>query len=180
MMSSASISNFPNRSITAWLFAQHRSPDDDSPKCSTEPVKRTCGQKVVGLLVEDNRADILLLEEAISLHGVDLELHIVTDGEKAFEFIERAERDPQAPCPQLLVVDLNLPKRSGQEVIERVRRSEKCKDIPILVTSSSNSPADRKEVARLGAQDYFCKPPNYDEFLKIGGVLKRIVEEHII
>jgi len=83
-----------------------------------------------------------------------------------------------AACPQLLVLDLNLPKRSGKEVLQRVRESAKFKDIPVLVMTSSNSARDRNEMRQLGANNYFCKPANYDEFLKVGDVLKMLLDQH--
>jgi len=143
-----------------------------TPGAATE-----CRQKVVVLLAEDNRADVLIVEESISLYGLPLVLHVVDDGQKAFDFIRRAETDPEAPSPQLLLLDLNLPKRSGREILQRIRQSPKFKDIPVMIITSSDSPKDRKEIAQLGANFYFHKPSSYDEFLKVGGAVKELIEE---
>jgi len=110
------------------------------------------------------------------MEDLPLEVHLVTDGQEAIEFIERAEADPHAPCPNFLVIDLNLPKRSGFEVLQRLRASEKCKTIPALVITSSDSSDDRKRAAGWGAS-YFRKPPSYEEYMKLGGVLKRLLNE---
>lgn len=139
-----------------------------------EPVLR----KFVTLLAEDNHADALLIEEAIEAQELPIELHRVSDGQKAFDFIKRAEEDPNAPCPELLLLDLNLPKRSGREVLERVRGSQKCQNIPVLVITSSDSPKERAETAQLGISGYFRKQPSYQEFLKVGTVLKEILRQH--
>jgi CheY-like chemotaxis protein len=152
-------------------------PRPESRTRSTGTGEERQQSKIFALLVEDNRADVLIIEEAILLYDLPLQLHVVEDGDQAFQFIDRADHDPEAPCPQVLLLDLNLPKRSGKEVIQRVRQSARCKGVPILVISSSNSPKDRNEVVQLGAQHYFCKPVNYDEFLKVGAILQRMLSE---
>jgi DNA-binding response OmpR family regulator len=158
-----------------WRLAAHLPPEPEPPPSETKrvvPGKQT----VVALLVEDNRADALIIEEAIAEYQLPIQLHVVQDGEMAFEFLERADRDAGAPCPQILLLDLNLPKRSGKEVLQRVRQSPKCKAIPVLIISSSNSPKDRQEVLRWGANEYFCKPTNHEEFLKVGAAVRRMLE----
>lgn len=99
------------------------------------------------------------------------------DGQRAIEFIEKAEADPAAPSPHLLLLDLNLPKRDGFEVLRRLRASGKFKASPVLIITSSDSPSDRDLAAALGAS-YFQKPANYEEFLKLGGVLKQVLSDH--
>jgi CheY-like chemotaxis protein len=129
------------------------------------------------LLAEDNLPDALLVREAIKKEDLPLEVYMVADGEQALEFMERAEKDPDAPCPHALLLDLNLPKVDGIELLRKLRAGERYKDLPVLVITSSDSPADRSESARLGAA-YFRKPPVYSEFLKIGGALRRFLEEN--
>ena len=102
---------------------------------------------------------------------------VVDDGELACEFVARAENDPEIPCPDLLLLDLNLPKRSGKEVLHCVRQSNKCKDVPVLIITSSDLSKDRDELEILGANRYFRKPSSYEQFLKIGEILKDILKE---
>lgn len=90
-------------------------------------------------------------------------------------FIDRAENDDDAP--QLLLLDLNLPKKSGVEILERVRRSPKCGHIPVIIVTSSNSPQDQAQIMRLGATRYFRKPMNYEQFMKVGDIVKEVLEE---
>jgi DNA-binding response OmpR family regulator len=92
------------------------------------------------------------------MENLPVDVHVVTDGELAMEFIARAEVDEQVPCPQVLLLDLNLPKAEGFEVLKRIRTSAKCKQIPVLIMTSSDARRDRCEAARLGAQ-YFPNPP---------------------
>jgi len=129
------------------------------------------------LLAEDNLPDALLVREAIKMEGLPLEVHIAPDGEYAIDLIVRAENDPDALCPHILLLDLNLPKIDGFEVLRRIRASDKFKSMPVLIVTSSDSPADRKEASRLGAR-YFRKPITFDEFVKIGAVLRRFLEEY--
>ena len=129
------------------------------------------------LLAEDNLPDALLVKEAVRTANLPLEIYIEPDGERAIDFITRAEEDPDAPRPHVLLLDLNLPRIEGFDVLRRVRASDKWKDIPVLIVTSSDSQADRSEAARLGA-GYFRKPVTYDEFIKIGAVIRVILEEH--
>lgn len=116
------------------------------------------------------------MREAIRHENLPIDLHIVSDGQQAIEFLEHAESDENAPCPQCMLLDLNLPKVEGFEILRRVRASEKCSAIPVVVITSSDSPSDRSQAAALGA-GYFRKPPSYDEFLKLGRVLKQLIEK---
>ena len=116
------------------------------------------------------------MREAIRMAGLPLEVYAATDGERAIDFIAQAEKDPDAPRPDVLLLDLNLPKVDGFEVLQRVRASEKYKDIPVLLITSSDSPTDRDAGAKLDA-GYFRKPANYEQFMKIGSVLKKFLEE---
>ena len=134
--------------------------------------------RIVILLAEDNLADAYLVEEALAEHEIPFTLHHVRDGEQAIGFIERAEADDSAPCPSLLLLDLNLPKRSGQQVLARVRQSKKCGNIPVIVVTSSQAATDREAVARLRADRFFRKPTNLEEFMEIGRVVKDVWDTH--
>lgn len=129
------------------------------------------------MLVEDNGADVFLVEQAIEFHQVPVRLVVAEDGEAACDYFERADTDASTPCPAILLLDLNLPKRSGTEVLEQVRKSRKCGSIPIIVLTSSDSPEDRQRAARLGADRYFRKPTSYREFLEIGAMLNDVLKE---
>jgi CheY-like chemotaxis protein len=125
-------------------------------------------------VAEDNLPDAILVREAIREEKLPLDVYVASDGQQAIEFIARAEADANAPRPHILLLDLNLPKKDGFEVLERLRAGAKYKDIPVLVMTSSDSPADRNRASQLGA-GYFRKPGTYDSFLKIGAVLRQII-----
>ena len=163
-----------------WFLADESGSHSRDPHFSPRLYEKGDPRIRVALLAEDNLADVLLIQEAIELYALPLDLHIVEDGEKALEFIRAAENDSEAPCPELLLLDLNLPRRSGKEVLERVRQSRKFKDIPVLIITSSDVAKERDELARLGANRYFRKPSNYEAFLKVGQVLKELLEEDAV
>jgi chemotaxis family two-component system response regulator Rcp1 len=128
-------------------------------------------------MVEDNPADALLLREAIGIEGLPLELCPASDGELALAFVDRTERDPEGQPLDAVLLDLNLPKVDGFTVLRRIRTVERFKTLPVIVLSSSDSPRDRSEGARLGAF-YFRKGQSYDEFLKIGPEIRRVLEQN--
>ena len=117
------------------------------------------------------------MREAIQAEKLPLDVHIVPDGELALDFLQRAEQDPGTPSPHVLLLDLNLPKIDGFEVLRRVRANARFKDIPVLFVTSSDSPGDRSEAAKLGAS-YFRKPVSYEEFIRVGAVLRRFLEDN--
>ena len=102
-------------------------------------------------MAEDNLPDALLVKEAIRAETLPVEVYITPDGEQAINFIERAETDPDAPCPHVMLLDINLPKIDGFEVLRHLRASLKCKHIPIIIMTSSDSPDDRRKATELGA-----------------------------
>lgn len=128
------------------------------------------------LLVEDNPADANLIEEALAEEQLPTALHVVADGEKAIEFLDRVDAERQ-PRPDLVLLDLNLPRLSGRQVLTRIRRSPKCAGTKVLIVSSSDAPSDREQAMALGATDYFRKPSNLDQFMKLGSVVRNLLVE---
>jgi CheY-like chemotaxis protein len=126
-------------------------------------------------LAEDNPADALLVREALEEHGVEGELIVVSDGESAIKFIQTIDEGDD--CPNLAVIDLNLPKRSGRDVLGAMRLSAKCSSIPIIVLSSSNARQDKDEAAYLGASRYIRKPSRLAEFLALGSIFKSMATD---
>lgn len=172
---------YPNDWLSAVAGESEWSPNggEDEPTSLSASDSHKCPlqRRINLLLAEDNLPDVLLVREAIRMENLPLEVFVASDGERAIDFLVRAENDPNAPGPDVLLLDINLPKVDGLEVLRRIRSRRKFKDTPVLIITSSDSPADRSEAASLGA-GYFRKPPNYEEFLKIGPALKRVLEEN--
>ena len=142
------------------------------------PVSRR-ERRITALVVEDNPVDVFLIRAAIKSHEIPLDLHVVTDGDLAHEFIDRTDTGPDhALCPDVVLLDLNFPKGSGKEVLMYLRQSAKCSTVPVIILTSSDNPKERDELLALGANRYFRKPSGYGEFLKVGAVLKELLAEH--
>jgi DNA-binding response OmpR family regulator len=122
--------------------------------------------------VEDNPADVGMVRRALEQHGVDGELMVLSDGEQAIQFIRALDAQP-IDCPNLVILDLNLPKKSGREVMESMRRSVRCSQVPFVILSSSDAPQDRADADRLGASRYIRKPSRLEEFLSLGAIFKQ-------
>lgn len=127
-------------------------------------------------LVEDSAADVFLVREALEQAGVRAELQIFQDGEVAIGFLEAIESNENAPCPNLIILDLNLPLVSGEQVLESLRQMRRCGSTPVIILTSSESPRDRDTVIRLGATEYFRKSSNLDEFMALGFVARNLLD----
>ncbi len=129
--------------------------------------------------MEDNKADVFLVAEAIAVHEIQAELQVMTDGEEAIRQIEEGKECTPVWIPDLFILDLNLPKRGGHEILTRIRQSVEYIHVPVLIMTSSDSERDRQETTRLGANGYFRKPSAFDEFLKIGVVIKDLLARKV-
>lgn len=159
-------------------------PENNGPLGSVAFARRPCARprkaitaimgKIPVLLVEDNPADVFLVEEAIKEHHLPVQLVVVEDGEAAIRFLERANDDAES-VPNVVVLDWNLPRRSGSEVLQHLRSSTRFPDVPVIVFTSSDSRWDRELASQLGATRYFRKSADFDEFMQIGDVLGEIL-----
>lgn len=120
---------------------------------------------------------MFIIKEALAAAEIAGDIDVIANGDDATVFFDALDADPQNPCPDLIILDLNLPARNGQEVLEHLRCIERCKDTPVIVVTSSNSPRDRRIARALGATDYFCKSSDYVEFLKLGLLVKSFLKE---
>jgi CheY-like chemotaxis protein len=143
------------------------------PEKTSEPRRK---EAALILLVEDNPADATLVRKALEEHDVEGELLIIADGERAIDFIHALDTRPSEECPGLAIIDLNLPKKPGREVLEQMRLSERCRHIPVVILSSSDAARDRADAARFGASQYIRKPSRLEEFLGLGAVFKAALE----
>lgn len=124
------------------------------------------------LLVEDNPADVFLIEEALRTHDVTFDLTWFNDGEQAIEMLQSTDH---SAVPDMVLLDLNLPKVDGKEVLAQIRGMSSFENTPVAILTSSDSPRDREETKRLGASCYIKKPPTLDEFLAVGGIIKSML-----
>lgn len=124
-------------------------------------------RKVELLLVEDNPADVRLFKEACQENGTLYNLHVASDGVLALRFLHRVGEFSLAPRPDMILLDLNLPRMSGHEVLEIVKADPFLRTIPVIVLSTSRSQEDIRRSYDLQAACYIRKPESFDEFQRI-------------
>jgi len=128
-------------------------------------------------LAEDNPGDVYLVREALALAGVHPTLHVAQDGEQAFNYIDKLDGDNSLTCPNVVLLDINLPKRSGHEIMQRLLRSARCCGAPVIVFTSSDAPGDRRTFEAMGVSHYFRKPSSFDDFMKIGEIVRKVLQD---
>jgi two-component system response regulator len=119
------------------------------------------------LLVEDNPGDIRLTQEAFKESSLDIQMDVVTDGEMALDFLFKKGRYADAVKPDVVLLDLNLPKKNGIEVLKEVKADEALKRIPIIVLTTSDADHDISKAYGLHANCYILKPVDFDDFAKV-------------
>ena len=124
-------------------------------------------QSVEILLVEDSPTDVLLAKAALENSKIVNNLHTVTDGVEALEFLRRQGQYKDAPRPSLILLDLNLPKKDGREVLAEIKNDDKLKRIPVVVLTTSKSETDVMKAYDLHANCYVVKPVNYEQFAEV-------------
>jgi DNA-binding response OmpR family regulator len=126
--------------------------------------------------VEDNPSDVFLIREALKLAEVDADVEVAIDGEIAIETLTAIEREADAELPDMLILDINLPRRKGSDVLRHLRMSSRFKQTKVLVVTSSDSSRDREEMSALGSHAYFRKPSNYAGFMKLGALARDLLK----
>jgi chemotaxis family two-component system response regulator Rcp1 len=127
------------------------------------------------LLAEDNAGDVFLIREALRAQSLDYDLHVLKDGTEAARYLDKIGSSPGVPCPDVFLVDLNLPSGDGHKLIETFRRHPQCALVPVVVVTSSDSPRDRERAQALGANAYFRKPSDLTAFLQLGRIVAKLV-----
>jgi len=129
---------------------------------------KTKSQKPVEiLLVEDSPTDVLLAKEALEDSKIFNNLHAVTDGVEAMAFLRRLGAHAHATRPDLILLDLNLPRKDGREVLAEIKNDESLKRIPVVVLTTSKSEADVMRAYDLHANCYIVKPVNFERFAEV-------------
>jgi CheY-like chemotaxis protein len=127
------------------------------------------------LLAEDSAADVGIVRIALRDQNLNHILHVARDGEEAITFIEKADKDAKGPGPDLLLLDMHLPKYNGEEILKRLRSTEHFAQIPVVVMTSSDAPQDHDTAQRHAALFYFRKPSRLEEFIHLGVIVREIL-----
>lgn len=127
------------------------------------------------LLAEDNPGDVRLFREALRGRQLDHELILAEDGQAALKLIARMASDDQAKLPDIIVLDVNLPKHNGGEVLQQIRTLPRLRAVPIVILTSSESPSDEANAMQLGATVYVRKPSDLEGLMQIGDEIERLL-----
>jgi CheY-like chemotaxis protein len=127
------------------------------------------------LLAEDNPADVYLIREALREHSVRCRLRVVSDGQEVLR-IFAGEAGADKPV-DLVILDLNLPRHDGIEILQRLRESPRFSHVPVVVLTSSDSPRDRQMATGLGATRFLRKPSSLEQFLAVGLIFRDLLTQ---
>jgi chemotaxis family two-component system response regulator Rcp1 len=130
------------------------------------------------LLAEDNPADVYLIREALREHCVECSLRVAGDGQQVLRILSDANPDPNRERPALIILDLNLPRHDGIEILQQLRSTADLSHIPVVVLTSSDSPRDRLAADRLGVTRFLRKPSNLEQFLALGAIFKELLAQN--
>src|SRR3954470_19805939 len=124
-------------------------------------------RRVEILMVEDSPTDVLITREAIDQAKLVNTLHVVEDGEEAMDFLRKQGRHGTAPRPDLVLLDWNLPRKTGGEVLDEIKTDDQLKVIPVVVLTSSRSDRDVLKAYGLHANCYITKPVDFSSFVEL-------------
>ncbi|MEM1324099.1 MAG: response regulator [Bacteroidota bacterium] len=119
------------------------------------------------LLIEDNPGDVRLTQEAFKEGQIAIDLNVVMDGVEAIKYLRRQDQYESAVTPDLILLDLNLPKRDGREVLQEIKTDQNLKRIPVVVLTTSNAEQDILKSYNLHVNCYLNKPVDFDKFFDI-------------
>jgi len=130
-------------------------------------MKKDRGVPIEILLVEDNAADVRLTREALKDAKVHNQLHVAADGVEAIALLRREGRHAGSPRPDLVLLDLNLPKKDGREVLEEIKQDPGLQNIPVVILTTSQAEEDVLRSYQLRANAYVTKPVDLEQFLEV-------------
>jgi len=125
------------------------------------------GRQIEVLLVEDDPGDVLMTKEAFEDYKLRTQLHVVTDGAEAMDFLRRQGDHADAPRPDLVLLDLNLPRMDGREVLQAIKSDPDLASIPVVILTTSEAEEDVLRSYSLHANAYVTKPVDFDRFIQV-------------
>jgi CheY-like chemotaxis protein len=125
------------------------------------------GSPIEVLLVEDDPGDVMMTQEAFQEHQVGNRLSVVSDGDEALSYLRREGQYAEATRPDLILLDLNLPRRDGREVLAEIKNDDNLRRIPVIVLTTSQADEDIIRSYQLHANAYVTKPVDFDRFISV-------------
>lgn len=133
---------------------------------------RFVGKPIEIFIVEDNEGDVGLIEEVFEEAKIKSDIHVAEDGEEAMLYLRGEGKFSGFPRPDLILLDLNLPKKDGREVLREIKEDKSLHSIPVIVLTTSNAEKDILEAYNLHANAYVTKPLDFDQFIKVVGSIE--------
>jgi CheY-like chemotaxis protein len=137
------------------------------------------GKPVEILLVEDNEGDVGLIEEVFEEAKIRNNIHVAEDGEEAVLYLRGEGKFSGSPRPDIILLDLNLPKKDGREVLKEIKEDDNLKNIPVVILTTSNAEKDILRAYDLHANAYITKPLDFDQFIKVVGSIENFWLESV-
>jgi CheY-like chemotaxis protein len=128
------------------------------------------------VVAEDNHADIMLIQEALKMHGVDCEIAVITDGAEAIRYFRVLDLDSRSPVPDLVLLDMHLPKCDGEDILKALRSTERIAQTPVLIMTGSATSEIEKIAQKHAALHYFKKPSTWMQFAELGTIVRNLLE----
>ena len=130
------------------------------------------------IVVEDDPIDLYLIHRVLTAHALAHELHVIDNGDHALSYVHHLIQQERPRAPTILLLDLHLPQRDGKEILHELKALAHGADIRVVIVTGSHNPADRRETLALGADAYFVKPFEFQEFMQLGALIKDVVQGH--
>ena len=131
------------------------------------------------IVIEDNVSDVFLLERALNKQDLRVELIHLADGDQALAFVRREGAFSHVASPSLILIDLNLPKHNGEDILREIRGARHLSGIPVCAWSSSQSQQDQALLMELGVARFVTKPLGLDQFMEIGKIIKDLLAARV-
>jgi chemotaxis family two-component system response regulator Rcp1 len=131
------------------------------------------------IVIEDNESDVFLLERALNKQDLRVELIHLADGDQALAFVRREGAFSHVASPSLILIDLNLPKHNGEDILREIRGARHLSGIPVCAWSSSQSQQDQALLMELGVARFVTKPLGLDQFMEIGKIIKDLLAARV-
>jgi len=124
------------------------------------------------LIAEDSQADALFAKEAFEQIETKCNIHVVTDGQQALDYLNKESSFSEAASPDIMFLDLNLPKVAGLDVLKHVKSNDNLQSIPVIIISGSDSPKDIQECYKIGANAYVPKQHTFTDMVRFAGAIE--------
>jgi two-component system, chemotaxis family, response regulator Rcp1 len=135
-------------------------------------MKPSLNNEIEILLVEDNSADVRLVQEVFKEARIHNKMRVALDGDKAIQILRREGEYARVSLPDLIILDLNLPKKDGREVLKEIKEDKNLKCIPVVILTTSNAEDDLIETYKNNANCYITKPVDLDNFIKVVKIIE--------